>query len=84
MAKCELIWLVNSQALNPGHLASRGGCVRDAGQRGSNPGRPGQSGTGGNPNPMAYEAGTLVRKLVADWLSNKTKFACLKDVRLAA
>ena len=52
MAKCELIWLVNSQALNPGHLASRGGCVRDAGQRGSNPGRPGQSGTGGNPTKM--------------------------------
>ena len=33
----------------PGHLASRDGSARDAGQMGSIPGRPGQSGTGGNP-----------------------------------
>ena len=33
----------------PGHLASRDGSARDAGQMASIPGRPGQSGTGGNP-----------------------------------
>ena len=33
----------------PGHLASRDGSARDAGQMGSIPGRPGQSGTGGHP-----------------------------------
>ena len=34
----------------PGHLASRDGSARDAGQKGSIPGCPGQSGTGGNPH----------------------------------
>jgi len=32
-------------------LASRGWSCRDAGQHGANPGHPGKSGTGGNPNP---------------------------------
>jgi len=35
---------------NPGHLASREWSCRDAGQHGANPGHPGKSGTGGNPN----------------------------------
>ena len=38
----------------PGHLASRDGSARDAGQMGSIPGRPGQSGTGGNPIQKAH------------------------------
>jgi len=33
---------------NPGHLASRGGSCRDAGQHGANLGHPGKSVMGGN------------------------------------
>ena len=41
-----------SQRRIPGHLASREGSARDAGQKGSIPGCPGQSGTGGNPDSL--------------------------------
>jgi len=41
---------------NPGHLASRGGSCRDAGQHDADPGHPGESGTGGNPRTDADSA----------------------------
>jgi len=47
-----LSFWVLAASWNPGHLASRGWSCRDAGQHGANPGHPGKSGTGGNPNQM--------------------------------
>ena len=50
----------------PGHLASRDGSARDAGQMGSIPGRPGQSGTGGNPSSLAVSAKRSERLIVCE------------------
>jgi len=52
---CKCSMLVKLQPPNPGHSASRGGSCRDAGQRGPILGRPGKSGTGGNPTTSWHQ-----------------------------
>ena len=85
---CVFLWVIVVQisqlTQNPGHLASREGFRRDAGQPTPNPGRPGKSGTSGNPKvvltPEAKaEAWTVTSKTKAkDWTfkvkARNTKF----------